>query len=310
MKARADHRTAGTLPGAIIREGVSTSRALMSQQDKIWSRYSRDKVDIGERLAAVLRTLSKALPLRRRLRALSVGSSTEPQFRLLEASFRGGLYLLDIERAALAIIRERVRRQAMASSVFTLRHDYTRVFADRRRTQRFLAEELGGERLDFIAFEHSLYYCPADRWRPILENVFDVLLRPTGAVHCVLMASRATDRATTTWLYNHFAGRFFGHRNDQDLRAMARELRRDPRLARAQILTTTDRVRFFVEDFAALMSVVWMILLYPNVHRYSATQRREITEYVYRHFFARKRPLFQDQDHLVIYRGLHGPGLI
>jgi hypothetical protein len=80
----------------LIRQGVSTSRALMSHQDKIWSRYSRDKVDIGETLARVLRTLSKALPLDLPLRALSVGSSTEPQFRILEASFRGGLYLLDI----------------------------------------------------------------------------------------------------------------------------------------------------------------------------------------------------------------------
>ena len=53
-----------------------------------------------------------------------------------------------------------------------------------------------------------------------------------------------------------------------------------------------------------------MILLYPNVHRYTAAQRRQITEYVYRQFFARRRPLFQDQDHLVIYRGLRGRGLI
>src|SRR4029453_8294555 len=95
----------------LIRQGVSTSRALMSHQDKIWSRYSRDKVDIGETLARVLRTLAKALPLDLPLRALSVGSSTEPQFRILEASFRGGLYLLDIERAALAVINERMRRQ-------------------------------------------------------------------------------------------------------------------------------------------------------------------------------------------------------
>jgi hypothetical protein len=35
------------LTGALIRQGVRTSRALMSQQDKIWSRYGRDKVDIG-----------------------------------------------------------------------------------------------------------------------------------------------------------------------------------------------------------------------------------------------------------------------
>ena len=50
----------------LIRQGMNTSRALMSQQDKIWSRYSQDKVDIGETLAQVLRTLSKALPLGRR----------------------------------------------------------------------------------------------------------------------------------------------------------------------------------------------------------------------------------------------------
>ena len=65
-----------------IREGVSTSRALMSQHDKIWARYSRDKVDIGETLARILRTLAEAVPLDRRLRALSVGSSTEPQFAI------------------------------------------------------------------------------------------------------------------------------------------------------------------------------------------------------------------------------------
>jgi hypothetical protein len=49
---------------------------------------------------------------------------------------------------------------------------------------------------------------------------------------------------------------------------------------------------------------VWMILLYPNVHRYTAVQRREITEHVYRHLFAQRKPLFQDQDHVVIYRGV------
>jgi hypothetical protein len=294
---------------ALIRQGVSTSRALMSQQDKIWSRYSRDKVDIGERLAAVLRTLSKSLPLRRPLRALSVGSSTEPQFRLLEANFRGGLYLLDIERAALAAIQERVRRQSVAS-VFTLRHDFTRVFADRAETRRFLRDELHGERLDFVAFEHSLYYAPARLWPAIVANVFEVLLRPAGAIHCVLMAARATDRATTTWLYNHFAGKFFGHQNDQDLLAFARALRRDRRFAGAELRTRSDRVRFFVDDFAALMSVVWMILLYPNVHPYTRAQRREITEHVYRHLFARRRPLFQNQDHLAIYRNLDRPGLL
>ena len=71
-----------------------------------------------------------------------------------------------------------------------------------------------------------------------------------------------------------------------------------------------DRVRFFVDDFRALMSVVWMILLYPDVHLYTAAQRREITEHVYRHLFAKRKPLLQDQDHVVIYPGLSEKGLI
>jgi hypothetical protein len=128
-----------------IQRGVRTSRTLMSQQDKIWSRYSYDKVDIGETLARVLRTLSQALPLRRPLRALSVGSSTEPQFRILEATFRGGLYLLDIERAALEVIRERVQRQAL-THVVTLQHDYRQLFLERTSTREFLHRELGGKR--------------------------------------------------------------------------------------------------------------------------------------------------------------------
>lgn len=293
----------------LIRQGVNTSRALMSQQDKIWSRFSRDKVDIGETLARVLRTLSKALPLARPLRALSVGSSTEPQFRLLEANFQGGLYLLDIERAALAVIRERIRRQSL-THVLTLRHDYTRVFLDREATKQFSRHELGGRRLDLIAFEHSLYYCPAERWHTLLTNVFDILLSKTGAIHCVLMSSSATNPSTTTWLYNHFAGKFFGHRNDQDLRAFGRRLTHDGSFAGAEILSKTDRVRFHVDDFRALMSVVWMILLYPNVHRYTPAQRLEIARHVYRRLFARRRPLLQDQDHLVIYRGVRGRGLI
>jgi hypothetical protein len=253
--------------------------------------------------------LSKALPLGRPLSALSVGSSTEPQFRILEASFRGGLYLLDVERSAIDVIRDRIRRQSL-TRVFTLRHDYTKVFLDRDATRRFLRTELGGRRLDLIVFEHSLYYCPADQWRSVVSNVFDLLLAKNGAIHCVLMSSSADDPATTTWLYNHFAGKFFGRRNDQDLRAFARELRRDRRFDGADILAKTDRVRFRVDDFRALMSVVWMILLYPNVHRYTTGQRREITEHVYHRLFARRKPLLQDQDHLVIYRGLPGKGLI
>jgi len=281
----------------------------MLEQDKIWSRYSHDKVDIGETLARVLRTLSKHVPLERPLRALSVGSSTEPQFRILEANFLGGLYLLDIEKNALDVINERIERQSLRH-VVTLHDDYTDVLLDRRKTERFFRSALGGKPVDLIAFEHSLYYCPAERWTRLFENVFDVLLARTGAIHGVPMSAASDDPATTTYLYNHFICSYFGQRNDQDLLELARTLRRDARFRRAQVLTKTDRVRFFVEDFPALMSVVWMILLYPRVHRYTAAQRREITEHVYRQLFATRTPLFQDQDHLVIYRGIKGKGLI
>ena len=46
----------------------------MHQQDRVWSHYSNDKVDIAGTLAGVLRTLSKALPLEQPLTALSIGS--------------------------------------------------------------------------------------------------------------------------------------------------------------------------------------------------------------------------------------------
>ena len=292
----------------LIRQGVSTSRALMSHQDKIWSRYSRDKVDIGETLARVLRTLSKALPLELPLRALSVGSSTEPQFRILEASFRGGLYLLDIERAALAVINERIRRQAL-THVFTLRDNYTEIFADRDRTRRSPGA-LGGRRLHLVRLRALALLLPADRWRQLLDNVFDGA-RGAGGRRAPRddVGERATDPSTTTWLYNHFAGKFFGHRNDQDLAAFARDAARGRWFKGAKILTKKDRVRFFVDDFRALMSVVWMILLYPNVHR---TRRRsgERSPRTSTGISSRRRkPLLQDQDHLVIYRGV-GKGLI
>src|SRR5262245_37686521 len=84
--------------------GLRDADGHMFQQDKIWSRYSNDKVEIACRLTRVLRTLNKALPLTQPLTALSIGSSNEPQFRILESAFRGGLYLLDIEGAALAVV--------------------------------------------------------------------------------------------------------------------------------------------------------------------------------------------------------------
>jgi hypothetical protein len=121
----------------------------------VWSRYSNDKIDIAHRLAEVLRTLSAALPLRRPLRALSIGSSNEPQFRILESAFRGGLYLLDIEAEALDIVKERSRRQA-TDHVYPIRGDYRVQLGDLHRAHRFRSRHLGGRRMAAVPPEPQL----------------------------------------------------------------------------------------------------------------------------------------------------------
>ena len=300
---------------AIIRMGLRAAREHIHDQDKIWSRYSNDKVDIAGGLARVIRTLSRSLPLRKSLTALSIGSSNEPQFRILESAFRGGLFLLDIEEAALAIVAERIQRQN-TKHVKTIQGNYRELLQDKISVQHFRKQPLDGHRMTLITLHHSLYYSPKQTWLALFQNMYNVLLvsspspGPSAAIHAVLMANDSEDRTSTTWLYNHFAGRFFGARNDQDLKGFARELRRDPTFSGAQVLTKTSRVEFRIDDFERFMSVIWMILLHPYVHVYSRDQQSEITEYVYRKLWERRAPLVQMQDHLVVYRGKGIPGLI
>ncbi|UWX58482.1 hypothetical protein NY406_04250 [Chlorobaculum sp. MV4-Y] len=63
---------------SMIEAGIRSAHSLMMDEDDIWSRYNNDKTDIEEHLAGVIRTLSAALLLNRKLRALSIGSSSEP----------------------------------------------------------------------------------------------------------------------------------------------------------------------------------------------------------------------------------------
>lgn len=302
-------------PEERLQLGLRASDGLLYQQDKVWSRYSNDKVDIAGTLARVLRTLSKAMPLDQPLTAFSIGSSNEPQFRLLESFFRGGLYLLDIEQAALDVVAERIHRQ-QTNHVNTLHGDYRNLLHDEVSRKRFRDQQLGGARPTLITLHHSLYYTPRADWGELLAGLYQDFLPavpepgPSGAIHAVLMASHSDDPTTTTGLYNHFAGRFFGHRNDQDLEEFANELRHDSRLHDAQILNKRSRVEFFVDDFGQFMAVVWMILLHPDVHRFSPSQQQEVIEFVYEQLWSRRRPLVQQQDHLVIYRGGGIVGLI
>jgi len=293
----------------IIEAGTRAADSKLYEEGKIWSRYSNDKVDIGEQLAGVIRTLNKAFALSKTMRALSIGSSDEPQFRILETAFRGGLYLFDVDREALDAVRERITRQR-TDHVVTIRDDYNKVFPDSRKTEGFLKDKLDGKRVNLITLHHSLYYCEEEMWHTIFENLYRRILAPRGAIHAVLMGARGKSEHTTTGLYNHFAGKFFGHRNDQDLLKFKKELENRRLFNRAQMLSKTNHVRFFVDDFGKFMAVVWMILLYPDVHRYNASQKEEITEFVYKRFWRKKRPLVQLQDHLVIYRGIGFRGLI
>ena len=281
----------------------------MLRQDKIWSRHSHDKVDIGETLTKVLRTLAKILPLSQPLRSISIGSSNEPQFRILQTASLGGLYLLDIEKEALEAVRQRVRRQD-TKNVFTTVGDYNKIFLSPSKTKDFFKTRLHRQKLNLITLQHSMYYCRESQWRGLIRNLYADLLAPTGAVYCVLMASKSDDPSTTTWLYNHFAKKFCGHINDQDLIRFAGAVKADPFFKKTQIVSKTTRVKFFVNDFPEFMAVIWMILLYPNVHRYTRHQRQEITEYIYEKFFEKKKPLFQHQDHLALYKGVSLKGLI
>lgn len=294
-------------PAARAAIGLRAARSQLYRQDKVWSRYSNDKVDIAHHLAAVLRRLVQGRPLGMALRGLSIGSSNEPQFRILESMCRGGLYLLDIEEDALAVVEERIARQA-TDHVVLIRGDYGRLLGDRARARRFRRARLGGRRVHLVTLHHSLYYSPEASWRPLVAALYQEILADgstrdaAAAVHAVLMASESRDRCSTTWLYNHFACQYFGVHNDQDLRRFGRTLRREDALRGAAITLARSRVQFRAPDFEQLMGVVWMILLHPTVHRFSPAQQVAVIEHVYEHIWCPARPLVQEQDHLVIYR--------
>ncbi len=298
-----------SLDRELIERGVSVSDSRIFQQDKIWSRYSNDKVDIGKELSKVIRVLSKELPLSEALRALSIGSSTEPQFRILESAFQGGLYLLDLEEEALDIVEERIRRQH-TDHVVTIHGDYREIVLNSGGTEQLLKENLGGKKVNLITLHHSLYYCEEKEWQSMLGKLYRYVLSPNGAMHIVLMAAESEDEYTTTWLYNHFVEKFFGMRNSQNLWNLKRRLEADKVFEDSQIIARTNHVRFFVDDFEKFMAVVWMILLYPNVHVYSEEQKEEVTEFVHDTFWKKEQPLVQPQDHVTIYKGMMGRELI
>ena len=285
----------------IIEIGIKAGDVDMYDEDSIWSENSSDKIDIGDVLMEVIRNIQKELPLSRELRAISIGSGSEPQFKILEAAFKGGLYLLDIDPVPLNVVKDRLRRQWI-KHVKTIRADYNKILMVPEKARQFLEKRLGGKRLDLVTLDHSLYYCEESAWEGLFENLYRIILSQRGAIHAVLMTSKSDDQYSTTWLYNHFAGKYFGAKNDQDLAAFAASLRNIKLFQNYRVLSRKHRVKFFIDDFGKFMAVIWMILLYPNVHRYTPKQKEEITEYVYQKFWLKKKPLIQLQDHLVLIK--------
>lgn len=285
----------------LIEIGLKAAELPLRHKVKTWARHTNEKSDVASDLMTALRTLHRALPQDSALRTLSIGSSDEPQFRLLHAASQGGLWLFDADNAALDVVRERLQRQMLAG-VHVVEGDFTKELFSPSAAQRTRVDRLGDDLFDLVLVHHALYYCTAKDWADFISTIYETLLRTPGAIHLALMSSTSKEPFTTTELYNHFAGQFFGHRNNQDLLALEPQLSSRPEFASAQFTHRTQAVEFQCDDFFQFMAVVWMILLYPEGHQYSEPQRREITEYVAVNFWLPNRPLKQVQDYLTIYR--------
>ncbi len=290
-----------SVKNSLIEKGISAGEIDMYDEDNTWSKYSSDKVDIAEELMCVIRKIFRMIPADRLLRALSIGSGSEPQFEILEAAFRGGLYLLDIDSVPLSVIDKRVKSHWI-DHVKTIQADYNKVLIHDTDAKLFLRKALGGSRQDLITLHHSLYYSSESDWTELFGSLYGTILAEQGAIHAVMMSAQSTRKDSTTWLYNHFAGKFFGCCNDQDLASFGKTLHSNYGFQKADIRIETHSVKFFTDDFEKFMEVIWMILLYPNVHDYTHEQKEEITEYVYSSFYKPRKPLVQMQDHLIVTR--------
>lgn len=170
---------------ALIEQGLRAAESPLYEQNHIWARHTDEKADLAAMLMVIIRAFGRAVPLDRRLKALSIASSNEPQFRILESAFKGGLCLLDIDQEALDLVNGRVRDQ-LVEDVTTAQGDYVKDFANAETARETLAGKLGGQPFDLICLHHALYYCDMSAWRPIVEALLQEVLAPVGAMHIVI----------------------------------------------------------------------------------------------------------------------------
>ena len=127
----------------LIEKGIHAGEIDMYDEDNTWSQNSSDKVDIAEELMRVIRNIYRTVPSGRLLNALSIGSGSEPQFQILEAAFRGGLNLLDIDSVPLSVIAERVKSHWI-DHVMIIGADYNKCLVHIADAKQFLGRELKG----------------------------------------------------------------------------------------------------------------------------------------------------------------------
>lgn len=286
---------------SLIERGLKASEYRIFEQNNIWARHASEKPDVAVSLMKTIRALHARNPQNRDLAALAIGAGDEPQFRILQAAFQRGLWLYDIDGAALAKLRERIDRQSI-KNVYLVQGDYGWDFQNPNAAYYTRATILDDRRVDLVTLHHALYYCCATEWPTLVKSIYQGVLAPRGAMQMVMMSTRETRPGTTTWLYNHFARKFSGSASDQDLTQLPQLLKKDDVFKHCQVDCESREVEFWVDDFERFMAVVWMILLYPHGHDYSLEQRIEITEFVIEHFWRPGRPLIQTQDYLTLHK--------
>ncbi|MEM9126326.1 MAG: class I SAM-dependent methyltransferase [Pseudomonadota bacterium] len=283
----------------LIEQGLKAAGSPLRDQVKTWERYTDEKANVARDLMRSVKAQLQDVSCAHGFRTLSIGSSDEPQFPLLHALSDGGLWLYDCDDSALAVVKERADR-LLLNDVHTVSGSYLDDFKDKHSASTALQTRLGDARFDLITLHHALYYCAPDLWPDLMNALCSELLKTPGLVHLALMSSATEQTHTTTWLYNRFAEKFCNTRNDQNLLDLPGQMSTLPIADTLAFSVCSSAVRCRPDRFADMMKVVWMILLYPQVHDFSADQKVEITEFVLDEFWLAGRDLVQHQDYVTL----------
>ncbi len=279
----------------LLEEGLAAAEKDLREKVKIWEHYTDEKADVAKNLMRGVKIVLRQMSSGHAFRSLSIGSSEEPQLKLLHALSDGGLWLYDKDPEALSAVAHVVERH-MLNEIHLEVGDYLDDFRTEASAKDTLSRKFGGVPFELITLHHSLYYCEPAIWPELVGNLKTHILNKPGVLHIALMSS-STDRPhTTTWLYNLFARKFLGVSNSQNLLDLPAQLQQNEQ--DLSFSTRSSATRFRPTSFQELMAVVWMIMLYPDVHNFDLDQRTEIAEFVLDEFWLPRRDLIQIQDYL------------